>query len=400
MNQSVCILGRQSALGLAELESLLGAAVVHPIGINAAVLDVDPADIPFNRLGGSIKLAKLLARLETTDWNKIEAYLIKTIPDHLRYIPEGKFKLGLSVYGFNISPGKINASGLNIKKAIKAAGRSVRIIPNKQQELNAAQILHNQLTAPNGWELVIIRDGNSALLAQTTHVQDIDAYAARDQARPKRDARVGMLPPKLAQIIINLATGELADGRWKMEGSKNPTTILDPFCGTGVILQEAALMGYRVSGSDLEGRMIQYSRDNLNWLAESHHIRFEWFLEPGDATNHRWPTVDLIACETYLGRPFTGIPTPKVLQEVMQDCDTIHRKFLKNVTRQTSAGFRLCIAVPAWKTREGFKHLKTLESLEELGYTRLSFKHASTRELLYFRPDQIVARELVVLVRK
>jgi hypothetical protein len=39
-------------------------------------------------------------------------------------------------------------------------------------------------------------------------VQDIDAYAERDFERPMRDAFVGMLPPKLAQIMLNLAVGE------------------------------------------------------------------------------------------------------------------------------------------------------------------------------------------------
>ena len=34
------------------------------------------------------------------------------------------------------------------------------------------------------------------------------AMLIRDQNRPKRDARVGMLPPKLAQIMINLANPE------------------------------------------------------------------------------------------------------------------------------------------------------------------------------------------------
>ncbi len=84
----------------------------------------------------------------------------------------------------------------------------------------------------------------------------------------------------------------------------------------------------------------------------------------------------------------------------MQDVDTIHKKFLQNVARQTKPGFRLCIAVPAWKTKNGFQHLKTLDSLEELGYTRVSFAHARPKDLVYHREDQIVARELVVLIRK
>src|SRR6185503_16098722 len=102
------------------------------------------------------------------------------------------------------------------------------------------------------------------LLAQTLFVQDIEAYGARDQARPARDARVGMLPPKLAQIILNLSAGPLRPAAPQLERLR----ILDPFCGTGVILQEALLMGYSVLGTDIEPRMADYSKRNLRWLYE------------------------------------------------------------------------------------------------------------------------------------
>ncbi len=386
MNQSLFILGRQPELGIAELESLYGSEAVQPIGFNAAILSVDADDIFFGRHGGSIKYAKVLHRIDSTDWNKIEKYLLTTIPELSENAPGGKFKFGISTYGLSVSVGRLNASGLTIKKAVKATGRSVRIVPNKAKELNTAQVLHNQLTSELGWEVLLVRDGNSTIVGITKSVQDIEAYAARDQARPKRDARVGMLPPKLAQIIINLARP--GDG----------ATVLDPFCGTGVVLQEASLMGYNVYGTDLDPRMIEYSEANLQWL---NITSVERHIQQGDATATQWSNpFTTIAAETYLGRPFTGLPTPKVLEEVMQDCDTIHRKFLKNVARQTGSGFRMCIAIPAWKTKNGFRHLKMLDSLEELGYNRVDLKHVRTRELLYYRPDQIVARELVILVRK
>src|SRR5690606_35926256 len=129
------------------------------------------------------------------------------------------------------------------------------VVPNTELMLNSAQVLYNQLTSPLGMELLLVRNGGKILLAQTVAEQDIDAYSARDQQRPKRDAKVGMLPPKLAQIIINLASGKL-----KLTPGE---TLLDPFCGTGVILQEAKLIGYDIYGSDLESRMVKYTKENL-----------------------------------------------------------------------------------------------------------------------------------------
>lgn len=415
MSQSVIILGRQPALGLAELESLLGPVILHPINQHAVLVDIAATDLAFSRLGGSMKVAKLLTTLPSTHWEEIQSYLVKIIPGHLQFVPEGKFRLGLSVYDLSIKPERINATGLTIKKVIKATGRSVRIVPNKTPALSTAQVIHNQLTGPTGWELLVINDGKQTVLAQTVQVQDIEAYAARDQARPKRDARVGMLPPKLAQIIVNLAVGDMSSQASKGQGSHaSDFTLLDPFCGTGVLLQEALLMGFEVFGSDLEPRMVEYSQKNLEWLDHS-YMNFSQYhprhtglipattykLETGDATAYTWiPMPNFIATETYLGRPFASEPRPEVLQEVMRDVDTILRKFLQNVARQTKPGFRLCLAVPAWKTSAGFKHLKSLASLEELGYNRIRFQHVRNEELIYHREDQIVGRELVTLIRK
>ena len=94
-------------------------------------------------------------------------------------------------------------------------------------------------------------------------VQDIDAYARRDQVRPARDARVGMLPPKLAQILINLC-GELNDG----------ARILDPFCGTGGILIEAGLIGCKVVGSDVNWKMKNGTAINLDYCGITDYRTF------------------------------------------------------------------------------------------------------------------------------
>lgn len=392
MRTSLFILGRQPKLGIAELESLYGAELVHPVGLNAAVVDIDPNDIHFGRIGGSIKLAFVLTELDFTAWQSLINYVSENLPKHLSYIPEGKLKLGISTFGLNTSAAQINKSGLEIKKIIKSNGKSVRIVPNKESSLNSAQVLRNQLTSPLGLELLFIKNGNSTILAQTLSEQDIDAYAARDQDRPKRDSVVGMLPPKLAQVLINLT------------GSKEnilDTVILDPFCGTGVVLQEALLMGYGVYGTDIEPRMIDYSNDNLKWLKTRKKDIKEWKLEVADAMQVEWTAkFDKVVCETYLGRPLSSIPDSNTLKKIITDCNHIIKKFLLNIAYQIKPGTNLCIAVPAWKDSKEFQHLPLLDHLEDLGYTEASFVHVNNQDLIYFRENQIVARELLVLTRK
>ena len=74
-NKSLCVLGRQPALGFAELEGLYGADNLRPIGDVAALLYVDPPQIDFSRLGGTVKFCKLLTILDTTKWQDIQKFL-------------------------------------------------------------------------------------------------------------------------------------------------------------------------------------------------------------------------------------------------------------------------------------------------------------------------------------
>jgi tRNA (guanine10-N2)-dimethyltransferase len=411
--QSLLILGRQPVLGLAELESLYGGGKLRPVGDKAVVVDVDPCLLAFGRLGGSVKFCKILTTLDTTNWGKIEKFLLQASPGHSQTMPEGKMQLGLSLYGLNESPSRIQATGLSLKKSIRKTGRPVRLIPNQSAELNSAQVLHNRLTGPNGWELAFVKAGDQTIVAQTVKVQDIEAYTRRDRERPKRDAKVGMLPPKLAQIIINLAAGQLPEDKLESicdipAGQPIPRPILgqivlDPFCGTGVVLQEALLMGYDIYGSDLEPRMTDYTKQNINWLSSLYKLELtDYRLETADATGAQWSQpIDFVAAETYLGRPFTALPSPEVLAQTVTDCNLIIKKFLRNIHGQLEPGTRLCLAVPAWQTApDKFKHLPLIDQISDLGYNRVSFEHIRDEDLIYYRSDQVTARQLLVITRK
>ena len=398
----IAVLGRQPEFGLAELESLFGADRVIPINDTLAQLNF-AAPIPFERFGSIIKFAQVQTELARTD----QAYLCSQIAQLIERLhphePGVKIKIGLSDYSNTFSSRAINAVGLQVKKVLKNSGYSVRIVPNKSAKLGSAHIIHNKLTGTHGSECLLFKKQSKLYLATTVYEQDIEGYAARDQVRPMRDARVGMLPPKLAQTIINLAIGPILDNEddaLKLEQSQD-STVLDPFCGTGVVLQEAALMGYHVYGTDLEERMIRYSRDNINWLQATHSIRFKWFLEVGDATNHTWRgPVDYIAAETYLGRPLSRMQDTNELADIIQGVNTLHKKFLANLHSQIAPSARICLALPAWRTPKGFKHLPVLDQIDKLGYNQLVFSHVNAHDLIYARDNQIVARQLVVLQKQ
>ena len=390
----IALLGRQPALGVAELESLYGASNVAWFSDISATIAAD--DFDFNRLGGSQKAGRVVAKLHGT-WRQASMQIVKAYTaawsNH-----EGKITLGISAYGFPDSPRDIQKTGIILKKKLREHNVSLRLLPNNEAALNTAASHHNKLgLSDNHVELLVIRSKTGHILvAESVGAQNITAFAARDQARPKTDAFVGMLPPKLARMMVNMSAGTLTQTH-----NKSTPIVLDPFCGTGVVLQEAAILGYNTYGTDLSDKMVDYTTANLTWLTGLYANITQPTVTTGDATTHTWQTpIHAVACETYLGQPFSAPPSPAKLQEVRGNCNHIISTFLTNISRQLQSGTPLCIAVPAWRSAEGtFTHLPFIDSLEQLGYTRRELKNARADQLLYYRDTQVVARELLLLTK-
>ena len=241
--QYLAVLGREPQISLAELAALFDCVEQKSPEIAVFSSGTEPE---IDRLGGSLKLAKKLENISPEEY--------------LSILPEGKITLGLSDYTYGSKKysrsdiKNISRYGIKIKQALRENGRSVRLLPNSAPVISTAAAHHNGLGRhPKKVELIKFKNDWYISIGS----QNISAYRDRDQARPARDAKVGMLPPKLAQILINLC-GPLPED----------TTILDPFCGTGVVLQEAILMGYRAYGTDKDARMVEYTERNLRWAEE------------------------------------------------------------------------------------------------------------------------------------
>ncbi len=396
----LAVLGRQPKLSLAELESLFTEVEPHfnaSLEREANLRNFDPNTAPktpalatftsdttpdINRLGGTQKIA-----VELPDGFN---YLIDSLAD----LPTGKITLGVSDFRRHANAFKAQGEALKLKKILQRNGRSVRVLENKSAVLSTATSHHHQLAEkPNHVEIIMTDFGNFNL----TGVQNITKYAKRDQARPARDAKVGMLPPKLAQILINLC-GPLP---------KN-ATLLDPFCGTGVILQEAFIMGYTPYGTDLEPRMVEYSKKNMQWLVEQlaktdvKYFFDKSYIIEGDATNYCWDRLfDAVACEAFLGQPMSQPPADIKLKQEKERCRTIILGFLKNLSSQAKKDTPVVIAVPAWLRPDGtYSRLNLLDEVEKLGYNVKKFKNLEQSDLLYYREGQIVARDIIALRKK
>lgn len=374
----LAVLGRQPEISLAELAALFDDVSKQSPEIAFFNSEEEPN---IDRLGGSLKLAKKLENISP------EEYLLN--------LPEGKITLGLSDYtGSNKKYSShdiknISQYGVRLKQALKKKGRSLRLLPNSAPVISTAAAHHNGL-GKNPKKVELIKFKNEWFVS--VGVQNITAYKERDQARPARDAKVGMLPPKLAQILINLC-GRLPEN----------ARVLDPFCGTGVVLQEAFLMGYNVYGTDKDERMVRYAERNLDWLIRKGFggcpEEPSRLFACGDATNFKWSApITAVAAEIYLGPPMSEPPVEIKLKTVKQECGAILTEFLKNLGGQIAENTPVTLAIPAWRRKDGgFERLIPLDFIEKLGYNVLN---KSESGLLYARENQVVAREIIVLRKK
>ena len=440
----IALLGRQPEISIAELAAVFGADCVNRISQQFAEVQASQFDI--TTLGGTVKCAKVITELPASRADKASLLAAsRFITQHYQakwaHSPH-KITLGLSAYDLAVAARDVQKTGLILKSSLKKSGTSLRLIPNDQPALSTATAHNNKLgSSPHKVELLLVKTTDRRLIiAESRGVQNITAYTRRDRHRPKRDAFVGMLPPKLAQIMLNLALGarslahhrscgnsaagwnsaissksnasgnavrktidlsERPDSNPLTEVGKRRPLILDPFCGTGTVLQEALLAGYDVVGTDLSQKMVDYTTENLSWLqstftAPSRPIGHVIDIHQSDATTHHWPNSEnltAVVCETYLGQPFSAPPAPQKLAEVAGNCNHIITGFLTNIRPQLAPNTPLCIAVPAWYDASGrVAHLPLIKNLQRLGYYQLN-----RTPLIYRRPDQIVARELLVL---
>lgn len=381
------VLGNHPALSIAELYSrlsIISADYISPDIFLAEALDKINCEEFLNTIGGTIKMGKIVTTLE----NKPHT-IFTTSLDFLREIPkQGKFNFGLSSYGrLRIDTKKV---GLALKQALKNEDINCRFVVSKERTLSSVVVEQNKLVG-SGKELVYIGKSGDILLGVTEAVQPFKKLSERDYGRPARDDRSGMLPPKLAQIMINIS------------GAKKDDSILDPFCGSGTVITEALLMAYKkIIGSDISSKAIEDSRNNIRWIKDMYKIPINPELKVVDArqlSKHYKPdSIDTIITETYLG-PQRGVID---IQKVSRELEALYDQALKEIFVVLKKGGKAVIALPAFMSNGRPKLLEInvgkFKNLIMFPQTLDIHLGITTRDsFVYGRDDQKVWREVIIL---
>lgn len=279
---------------------------------------------------------------------------------------------------------------IELKQALRAQlDRSVRWFES-DEGVSPAAIAKLGLI-DEGYDFTIIEERDTVHIAVTREVQDADRWTEIDMERPRRNAKNGMTPPKLAAMMVHLAG--------------NPTSVLDPFCGSGTFLMSAAMAGAEyVAGSDILPLIIKDTDTNIRWAIDRGLIPASARIESAvaDATKplpFAEQSFDAIVTEGFLGTPLHGDEESFELEREAQAVHDLWRDSLPHLARVLKSDGVIIGMLPSYRTKHGEARVRiTPSELAQAGLHQEAFALAdgSTRdELLYLRPNQFVGRNIV-----
>ncbi len=423
--QYAFVLGRVYTLSLAELFCYFerNALDVSIIDCSPEVLIIEienQLDVQKiqRELGGTVKILKIIDVVKKRELDSINFALqnyfkpSKIKADFLKNY-KGKIQFGVSVYLLDgsLRPfGEPKRLGMYIKRAMQDSGASIRLVlPEFNALALASVVVTKNLLLDKGAEICAIASTDKVYVAKTLVVQDFEDYGRRDYQRPVRDEKQGMIPPKVAQIMLNFAN------------AKSNDTVLDPMCGIGTIVQEGVLLGYRVLGSDLNAGAIAGSEKNLEWFRNRYKIpKGKYHVEVSDVRQVSSLVANLaqigafkgimgIVTEGYLGPLYGHFPKPAEIEANFRELESLYKEAFQDFLKFLPKGGRIVICIPAYKNRNDYVMFPHLDSITDIGYNLIDLIPATLAEsmpflkltdrktAIYDRKDQVVAREILIL---
>lgn len=290
----------------------------------AEVAAIDPKDSDdpqklIKILGGTVKIAVRVGSVLAE---------LSTLP---------KITFGFSWYGVR----RDFSLEKNIKRELEEKGIKARfVLPQKNNVLSSVVVTKQKVS-----EIIFNKDG----IYKTMAVQDFSEWNRRDYGRPEASGHIGMLPPKVARMMVNLAKAQI---------------ILDPFCGVGTIAAETLVLGKEAIAADINPDQVEKTKKNLAWLGISGYRVIQ-----ADARMISGLSVEAIVTEPDLG------PRPGLEQ--------LYLESLSNWRKILQPGGRVVIALPFIEN--------VIDKAKVMGYS------LEQGPFSYFRPQARVRRNIIVL---
>lgn len=405
MNQTheyIFILGRYPELSTQEILSVLKqrsiahstVATSRKFIVIKTTHEIDIKDIN-KTLGGTVKIGKITRHISIdASSNTLENYftsddLFIDIFDHA----EEKLTFGISFYSEDERAERQNAKILVpkflalVKAHLEAQGFKVRFPRHVGPALSSASVEKNKLLK-TGAEILLVQTTNELLIGKTLAVQEFEAFSKRDYGRPARDMESGIMPPKVARMMINLG--------------EQPRTakLLDPFCGSGTILQEAAFLGYtHVTGSDISEKAVTDSRNNLKWLTERDSSLIMPRVLHGDVAKlsqiFTEKSIDAIITEPFMGPNFQTTPTIQAVRQNKEELEKLYLAAWKEFAKVLRSGGVVVMILPIFHVGNQYLKIDMYDKIPALGFEQVELSPKQRHSLVIGNRYDFVLREIV-----
>ncbi len=289
------------------------------------------------------------------------------------FFKETKVKYHIEIYG--------NTDEEEFKNKLRKIFREERVKP-LYKNIEGPKDLEKHRIVEEGYDFLVYDD----IVFKTEVVSNPRSYAERDK-KPFFDEK-RTISVRLARMLINIAR------------IKPGETLLDPYCGTGTIMQEALMLGINVIGFDLDKESCEGCNKNMHWIRKTYHTKAEWEIHNKDA--RRLATylkdVDAVATEPYLGPYLRKLPTFRQAEHTMEELTKDYQALLNQLAMVTKG--RIVLVVPYYTTNDGREvkmDFKTLVKKAKLSVVK-PLKGFET-PVRYVPPNSRLGREIWVLER-
>lgn len=374
MPKFLILFGNTALLSKLEFEALYPNLTLEPLEdqLFAFESEVELVEEMIDVLGGTVKIFTIVKELVNTLTN--EELVEEIVAFLLAQSKEPYFTFS------QIGKGQREISNADIKDLIKENGKKARYFSSELSE-SALLSHHSEAT-----EILSYRHQaeDKLLLAQLKSVQDIDDWTKRDRSKPYADRKKGMLPPKVARMMVNIALG-----LWQQKNQGQPL-LYDPFCGTGTVLLEAGMRNLDVCGSDIDQNAVFGTRDNLEWFKQEYNKTIQSKVFYGDASHLDLTNfsrkADLLVTEPFLGKQ---TPLDHELANVFRGLEKMYLGSFKSFAKVLNNGAIVAIVFPRVETSKRTYSLDGLiDKLKTKGYNLL------VDPVLYAREGARVARQI------
>lgn len=410
------IVRRNPSLSANEITSYLHARGIDhevtgcgPEFVTCKISDFDATKV-MGEIGETLKIGEVIARTRmgggATDLKNPEtiAHLIEKsvrIPENLWTRAHGANLIGVSIYprsvnelhnvdfdqiahriGDLISTKIVTEMGLSGSLAVITA-KSFK--HEKRADITPIDCRKKQFHDRN-LEMLVGLEEAELCIGATLAVCDQDALNRRGIERSSRpsDWKYGMAP-NYAKALVNLTEAKKGD------------LLLDPFCGIGTILQEAALNRIRFVGVDIDHGSVQSTRENLLQLSKEYGLNLQNLdrtVVRGDATKlselFEGDSFDAVATEPYLGPALKKRPKHESAKEILGNLRLLYQEALSEIWSVLKADKKAVIVSPIVSSSHGSVTLNLNDLAARSGFRTVNC-------ITDRRVHQLVSREIIVL---